>query len=79
MPVAEQRLHQLGLGDVRVLVLVEQHRVEAIAVVATHLGVGSGDLHRELDLVAEVDHAQLALEPRKMTIALASSMRSSAE
>ena len=63
MPAAEHRPHQLRLRDVRVLVLVEQHGAEPVAVLPADLGVLARDLHRELDLVAEVDHAEVALQP----------------
>ena len=59
---AEQRRHQLGLRDVRVLVLVEQHGLEARAMVGDHVGEPRHDLERAVDLVAEVDHAELGLQ-----------------
>ena len=62
MPAAEQRFDQACLRDVRVLVLVEQHRAEPLAVPLPDGGVLRRDPDGQLDLVAEVDHAELALE-----------------
>ena len=62
VPVAEHEPHQLGLGDVRVLILVEEHRLEPGPVVGDDLGVALHHVDRPLDLVPEVDHAELALQ-----------------
>ncbi len=62
VPTAEEGLEEPCLGDVRVLVLVEQDRLEPLAVLAPHVGMLGGDAHRQLDLVAVVDHAELVLE-----------------
>ena len=59
----EQGVHQIGLGDVRVLVLVEEHGRVARALIEHDPRVALGDLDRAVDLVAEVDHPELALQP----------------
>ncbi len=59
---AEQRGHQLRLRDVRVLILVEQDGLEARAMVRDHIREPVDDLQRAVDLVAEVDHAELGLQ-----------------
>ena len=62
MTLTEQGVHQVRLRDVRVLVLVQEHGAEARAVIGDDLRVPLRDLDRAIDLVPEVDHAQLALE-----------------
>jgi hypothetical protein len=62
MAPAEQGVHQVGLGDVRVLILVQKDRGEPGAMVQDDLRIALGDLDRPIDLVAEVDHPELALE-----------------
>ena len=62
MTAAEDTRHQPGLRDVRVLVLVEEHRGEPVAILLRDLGMLLHDVERELDLIAEVDHAELALQ-----------------
>jgi len=62
VPVPEQGVHQICLGDVRVLVLVQEHGAEPGAMIGDDLRVPLRDLDRAIDLVPEVDHAQLALE-----------------
>ena len=63
MAVGEQRAHQVGLPDVRVLVLVEQDGVEARPVVGYDRRVRAHDLDRAIDLVPMIDRAELALDP----------------
>ena len=58
MTTAEDTRHQPRLRDVRVLILVEEHRGEPLAVLGRDLGMLLDDVERELDLVAEVDHAR---------------------
>ena len=62
MAAAEDAGHQARLRDVRVLILVEEHRGEAVAILLGDLGVPLHDVERELDLIAEVDHPELALQ-----------------
>ena len=60
--VAEHGGHQARLRHVGVLVLVEQHVHEAIAVLTRDFRVPLDDVERQLDLVAEVDHVQLPFQ-----------------
>ena len=62
MPGPEERVHQVRLRDVRVLVLVEEHRRVPRALVHHDARVPLGDLDRAVDLVAEIDHPELALQ-----------------
>ena len=59
--VAEHRVDELRLGDVGVLVLVEERRVEPITVPGRHLRVFLDQLQGEGDLVPEVDDPQFLL------------------
>ena len=61
-PLAEDLGDERGLGHVRVLVLVEQRRPVPVAILPRHRREPLDDLERQRDLVAEVDHAQLALQ-----------------
>ena len=62
MAVAEDRRQEPRLRDVGVLVLVQQDRAEPMPDLRHDLRVPLGDLERQLDLVPEVDHAQVALQ-----------------
>ena len=62
MAVPEDTRHQPRLRHVGVLVFVEEDRGEAVAILTRDLGVLLDDVERELDLIAEVDHAELPLE-----------------
>ena len=60
--VRGDELDELALGDVGVLVLVEEDEAEAGAQPLEHLGPRAQKLDRERDLVAEVERAALELE-----------------
>ena len=62
MTSAEERVHEVSLSHVRVLVLVQEHGAEPRAVIGDDLRIPLRDLDRAVDLVAEVDHTQFALE-----------------
>ena len=62
MTVAEDTCHEPSLRHVGVLVLIEQHRREALAILTGDLRVLLDDVECQLDLIAEVDHAQLPLQ-----------------
>ena len=62
MTPAEERVHEVSLSHVRVLVLVQEHGAEPRAVIGDDLRIPLRDLDRAVDLVAEVDHTQFALE-----------------
>ena len=62
MPVAEHAGDQLRLGDVGVLVFVEQHRTEPLPVLGGHLRMLLDHLERQRDLIAEVDHPEVTLQ-----------------
>ena len=62
MPVAEDTRHQPRLRHVGVLVFVEEHRRETVAILTRDLGMLLDDVEGQLDLIAEVDHADLPLE-----------------
>jgi len=67
VPRGEDAFEQSCLGDVRVLVLVEQNGREAPPVLLADLGMVPDDAGGERDLVSEIDHAELPLqflEPR---------------
>ena len=52
-----QQEHELVLGPVGVLVLVDQHVAEALLVVGQHLGLATEELHRDHEKVVEVHGA----------------------
>ncbi len=54
-----EHAHELPLGDVRVLELVDEHVVEAVPPAREHVGVLAEQPHREHEQVVEVDGRRL--------------------
>ena len=58
VPAGEQPGQHGGLGDRGVLVLVEEHDLEALALQHADVGLLHGEPRAELDLVGEVHQAR---------------------